>query len=64
MSFFKALGSLAKATVGVAMLPIDAVVDAATLGGVIIDKESALVRRLRKVSEDTGDAYEETFGDD
>lgn len=59
MGFFDALGKLGKGVVGTALLPIDAVKDAVTLGGSITDEESALLKRLQKIAENVGDGLDE-----
>ncbi len=59
MGFFDSLGKLGKATLGVALLPVDIVKDAVTLGGAITDEESAIAKRARKIAKNAGEALDE-----
>jgi len=49
MGFF---GKLLKTTIDIATMPIDIVKDVATLGGLIIDEESALAKKARRLKRD------------
>jgi len=49
MGLFDALGSLAVHTL---TSPLDVVKDVVTMGGAITDEESAIVKKLRKISDD------------
>jgi len=58
MGFGKAFGNLAKAAGNTVMIPVDAVVDVATLGG---DKpDTNTEERVKKIVKDIGKAYNET----
>ena len=56
MSFFK---KLIKATVDTVLLPKDIVSDVLTCGGAMADKDSAVLKRIKKVSKSLEDAYDE-----
>ncbi len=64
MGFFDALGKLGKGVIGTALLPVDAVKDAVTLGGAITDEEGALAKRLKKITSNVGEALDEIDEDD
>lgn len=59
MGFFSSLGKLGKAAVGTALLPVDAMKDTVTLGGVLTDDDSALVKRGRKIGQNFSEALDE-----
>jgi hypothetical protein len=64
MGFFDALSKLGKGVVGTALLPVDIAKDAVTLGGAITDEESAIVKRLKKIGRNVGEALDEIDEDD
>lgn len=56
MGFFS---KLAKGVIDTALLPIEVVKDAVTLGGVSVDKDEPFTKkRVKKVIEDLEDAYD------
>lgn len=59
MSFLGAVGNLGSAVVNTCLLPVDFVVEIATIG--CDDTESPSARRLDKIIEDASNAYEETW---
>lgn len=64
MSFFDAIGKLGRAAIGTALLPVDFMKDAVTLGGVSIGEESALIKRARKIAQNLEDGLEEIDEDE
>ena len=65
MGFLNALGSLTKAAIDIVVTPIDAVKDAATLGGVLTgEEESYTGKRLRKAKENAENAYDKLDEDE
>lgn len=53
---FKVLDGLTRAIVGVAVLPVDAVVDVVTLGGTLNDGELQTGKRCRQIGKALDDA--------
>lgn len=59
MGFLKAFQKITKATVDIAVTPVEAVKDFVTLGGVLTDQDKPYtVQRLEKAAERTVEAYE------
>lgn len=50
--------NLMKAIVGVAVLPVDIVKDAATLCGELTDEESATKKRLEQIGDNIDEAFD------
>lgn len=64
MGLFSAFKKGLRATVNTALLPVDIVADAITLGGVSTrDGKSFVVKRGKKICEDLGDAVDEVGED-
>lgn len=59
MGIFDSLKSLTKAVVDTALLPVDVVVDVATMGRALDDDEPATVERIKKIAGKLQDAYDE-----
>lgn len=55
---FNLLGGVTKAAVGVALLPIDAAIDLATLGGELTDTRAQTPKRLRQIGTALDNALE------
>ena len=49
MSLF---GAIIKTVVNVVTLPVDVLKDACTMGGALIDEESAIKQKLKQIKED------------
>ena len=59
MGFGKFFGNILQAGAQVVALPLDVAKDVLTLGGAVIDEDSATIERLKKVKEELEDAYDE-----
>jgi hypothetical protein len=51
-------GSILKAAVGVVTLPVAVVKDTITIGGALIDEESAIIKNLKAISDNTEKAVD------
>jgi hypothetical protein len=49
------LGKLIKTAIHTATLPLDAAKDVITLGGSLIDEESAVIKKAKKIEKDIDD---------
>lgn len=59
MSFLISFGKLLQATANASILPLCVVKDVFTLGGVIIEKPSSTISRLKDIEENIIDSYDE-----
>ena len=59
MGLFDAFKKVTKAVVDTALIPVDVVVDVATMGRALDAEEPATVERLKKIASGIQDAYEE-----
>lgn len=65
MGLFRAFQKVTKAAIDIAVLPVEVVKDAATLGGMLTGEgESYSWKRIKQADENLGDAYDAIDEDD